>query len=176
MSIEDDRELSERLAIARGGLFVVPPAPAPTGVSGERARKLLECERWLRLTMKTRPPRSRKSPPIEPTAKQIRCAELIEHYMGLHHAPNTVYECTDAGIEVVFYRGSSFSTFDFDEMTRLTLLAHDMRVRVQVHTQGMHLALMLHARDREGRVSFRHPTIEDALAVHRRIFPEGWHE
>jgi len=64
----------------------------------------------------------------DPTPDQLRCVRLMDLWLGgLHHAPK-VREC-GFGIELLFQRGKSFSTFDFDELTKLVLLAHDLCVR-----------------------------------------------
>lgn len=56
------------------------------------------------------------------------------------------------------------STFDFDGLTRLVLLAHALCVRVSVSPCNMqYLEIMFHPRTREGYAYQRHPTMEEAV-------------
>jgi hypothetical protein len=57
------------------------------------------------------------------------------------------------------------STFDFDYLTRLVVLAHDRCVRVAIVSSApRRLGLTLHRRaGREGAMHERHPTIEEAV-------------
>lgn len=58
------------------------------------------------------------------------------------------------------------STFDFDHLTRLVILAHDECVRVSIAPRTFrHLGIsMWSGRSREGGMASRHPTIEQAVA------------
>jgi len=111
------------------------------------------------------------------TDEQLRCLRLVSQWLrGLHHAPDTVRPCTVDGIELVFHRGQSFASFDFDELTRLVFLAHDLCVRASIGSRGMHPLVMLHARDtRVGDSMTRHPTLEQVTAAwaerSRAVFP-----
>jgi hypothetical protein len=62
----------------------------------------------------------------------------------------------------VCYSGQ-MATYDFDELTRLVFLAHDCRVRVELRGAGLYL----HPRKRNGGMSERHPTVEQALSQWR---------
>jgi len=106
----------------------------------------------------------------DPTEAQLRCLRVAGIWLdGLHHMPDTVRMCTAHGIELVFHRGKTFSTFDFNDLTRLVFVAHDQCVRAEIGARGMHTAVMLHARDtRKGPMHARHPMIEQALAEWRR--------
>lgn len=57
------------------------------------------------------------------------------------------------------------ATFDGDALTRMVIVAHELccRVEVRPHNPG-HLLVCLWERDREGGMSERHPTIEQAIA------------
>jgi hypothetical protein len=97
------------------------------------------------------------------TDKQSQCYDLLcALFRGSHHLDGTIRECGE-GIEYIFF--GSMATWDFDELTRLVVLAHDRCIRAEVHpcTPQM-LRLFLHVRERTGSVSHRHPTIEDAMA------------
>lgn len=68
-------------------------------------------------------------------------------------------------------RSSGFSTWDFDQLTRLVIAAHDECVRVEVSPSNpKHIKITLWPRHgRNGSLSERHPTIEDAIADFRRV-------
>jgi hypothetical protein len=60
------------------------------------------------------------------------------------------------------------STYDFNGMTRLVLLAHDRCIRASIDTAGMKLRIRIHKRHtREGDMTERHPTIEEAITTIR---------
>lgn len=70
----------------------------------------------------------------------------------------------------VAIRPGNFATFDGSSLTQLVILAHDAAVRVNVGPAGPgRLALEFWPRRREGRMSERHPTIEDAVEQARAI-------
>jgi hypothetical protein len=66
------------------------------------------------------------------------------------------------------------STWDYNMLTRAVLMAHDRCIRfdVQPCTPKL-LRLVLHRRQREGGVSQRHPTIDEAIERYRRTEPSG---
>lgn len=108
-----------------------------------------------------------------------RCAELLRVWLGgLHHFPggDKALRATDWSTFFVLVRlkHKALSTFDGDSLTRLVFLAHDHAIRVDLHSEAMKsITLMLHPRPRDGSVMKRHPTIEEALAAHRRFHPEA---
>ena len=62
-------------------------------------------------------------------------------------------------------RNTTLSTFDFDHLTRLVILAHDRCIRVGVEPRTFrHLAISMFPRKVEGAMHDRHPTIEEAIA------------
>lgn len=66
--------------------------------------------------------------------------------------------------------GRDLSTFDFDHLTRLVILAHEECVRISIAPRAFrYLSIsMWSGRSREGDVASRHPTIEQAVADVRR--------
>ncbi len=108
-----------------------------------------------------------------------RCAELLRVWLGgLHHFPggDNALRATDWSRFFVEVRlkHKSLCTFDGDSWTRLVLLAHDHAIRVDLTSEAMKsITVMLHPREREGGIAKRHPTIEEALATHRRFHPEA---
>lgn len=105
--------------------------------------------------------------------EQWACACLFaDLFGGFHHLSGDVKANGD-GVELNQLT-SGLSTTDFDELTRLVFLAHDRRIRVSVLPSApRRLRLVAHQRPlREGNMAARHPTIETALAQHRRFWPE----
>jgi hypothetical protein len=97
------------------------------------------------------------------TDGQLRCYDLLcACYNGAHHVPN-IYACGN-GIRVAHH--GDMATFDGDMLTRLVVLAHDMAVRVEVVPSGpMRVGILLHPRQREGRMHERHPDLATALGA-----------
>lgn len=98
------------------------------------------------------------------TEAQRACFDLLcDVFHGEHHAPERIY---------TFGRGIKcnaeshrLSTFDFDYLTRLVVLAHDACVRVEIVSSGPgRIGLVLHKRaGRTGSSHDRHPTMEEAI-------------
>lgn len=65
----------------------------------------------------------------------------------------------------VVIRCHGWATFDFSELTRLVIAAHDACVRVQIEPRARdYLAVFLSPRDRDATgMASRHPTIEQAV-------------
>lgn len=104
------------------------------------------------------------------TDAQRACFDLLcEVFHGEHHAPDRIY-AFGRGIKCSAH--SHLSTFDFDYLTRLVVLAHDRCVRVEIVSSAPgRIGLVLHKRaGREGSVWDRHPTIEESIA---RIRPRA---
>lgn len=98
------------------------------------------------------------------TEDQRACfALLAKAFHGEHHVPPV--KQFGKGIKTNVYAGK-LATFDFDYLTRLVVLGHDRCIRVEI-TQGgpgMIGVALFRRHAREGRMSERHPTIEDAIA------------
>jgi len=98
------------------------------------------------------------------TEAQRVCFDLLcEVFHGEHHAPERIY-AFGRGIKCNA-ENHRLSTFDFDYLTRLVVLAHDACVRVEiVSTRPGRVGLVLHKRaGRTGSSYDRHPTIEEAI-------------
>lgn len=66
----------------------------------------------------------------------------------------------------------TLSTFDFAELTYLVVLCHDRCIRFSLAGNGpRHMEMLFHQRQREGSVSRRHPTMEDAIQSIRSSYP-----
>lgn len=92
-------------------------------------------------------------------------------FHGEHHIPGDVRPF-GRGWKVNCYSGR-LSTFDFNDLTRLVLLAHDRCVRVEIVQGGPgRIGVAIWQRhSRVGDFASRHPTIEQALADWRQQFP-----
>lgn len=96
------------------------------------------------------------------TDAQRECVGLLcRVFRGRHHVPARIYTC-GRGIKCNVRAG--LSTVDFDYLTRLVVLAHDMCIRVEIVSSGPgRVGVVLHKRQRYGDIYERHPTIEDAI-------------
>lgn len=104
---------------------------------------------------------------------QWACARLLaDLYGGFHHVPTNAIRQFGKGISISHYR-FHLATFDYDQLTRLVVLAHDRCIRAEVEGGGPgQLKIILHKRHhREGRMNERHPTLEDNVASIRRGMP-----
>lgn len=74
------------------------------------------------------------------------------------------------GVRFVLWR-PQLSTFDTDGLTTLVIGAHEQCIRVEISPVSFHhLAIEMHPRaTREGDISRRHPTIEQALERYRSV-------
>jgi hypothetical protein len=87
-------------------------------------------------------------------------------FYGEHHIPGEVTECGYGWKISSNY--IQLSTFDYNALTRLVLLAHDNCVRVDVSARGMNrLVISIYPRQRDGDMSKRHPTIEEHIPLIR---------
>lgn len=93
-------------------------------------------------------------------------AVLAKVYFGLHNVPGKIKDYSPQRIEITV--PCQFSTFDFDGLTRLVITAHDECVRASFRNgPPRQIVLMFHDRQREGGMSQRHPTIEQAIKTIR---------
>lgn len=68
----------------------------------------------------------------------------------------------------VVIRCTGWATFDFSELTRLVLVAHEESIRVDLAPKARdYMAVFFSPREREGSSMERHPTIEEAIARFR---------
>ena len=91
---------------------------------------------------------------------------------GLHNAYPSLLAKADWSSEhriSIAIRGE-LATYDFNLLTRLVVMCHDLCIRVSVSPHGpKHLQLMFHPRQREGGMSDRHPTIEEHIKTIREM-------
>jgi hypothetical protein len=65
------------------------------------------------------------------------------------------------------------STFDYSNLTKAVVIAHDRMIRFQIEPSGPRmLKFTAHKRHlREGRMYERHPTMEEAISNVRKQYP-----
>lgn len=97
------------------------------------------------------------------TENQQYCKNmLIAWAKGEHHLPD-IYPC-GSGIHINHY--GDLSTFDFDKLTRLVLLAHRDAVRIEITNSGPRMVrIIAHRRkhDAAACMSQRHPSLDDLI-------------
>ena len=85
---------------------------------------------------------------------------LNKVFGGLHHV--TPIKDYDYWAEVSIM--ASLSTTDFNNLTQLVIASHDECIRLEIECSGPRLLkLVFHKRERGGRISQSHPTMEQAL-------------
>jgi hypothetical protein len=99
---------------------------------------------------------------------QWECACMFADVVGGFHHVNAEFKPFGCGIRVSSSHGR-WATYDFSALTRIVILAHDRMIRVEVAPSGPRMIAfnMWKRHKREGGMSERHPTIEDAIAMHR---------
>lgn len=84
-------------------------------------------------------------------------------YGGHHHIPGLKVFPFGEGFFVKHDRGD-LATFDYDTLTSLVLLAHELCFRVSVMPHSVRvMKIAVFKRQREGSFSQRHPTIQQAI-------------
>lgn len=115
----------------------------------------------------------------QPSEAGLRVAVLLDEWHGLHHFDERSLRKVDWTnphyIMLVLDHHTSagqLATFDFSGLTNLVFLAHDHCIRVDIAPCNMtRFKILFHPRQRDGGMSQRHPTIENALAEWRKRHP-----
>lgn len=93
-------------------------------------------------------------------------AFFSEFYHGAHHIPGKV-KAFGRGWAVTHDRGD-LATYDYDQLTRLVIMAHDKCYRVGIMPYNFNsLKIAIWKRKRTGAMDERHPTMEDAILSYR---------
>lgn len=101
---------------------------------------------------------------------QFECYKfLADIHNGFHHMFGKVHNW-GTGIKLNSTCSNHLATFDYNNLTRLVVLAHDKMIRVEIVPSGPNMiGIVCHKRkSREGRMYERHPTIEDAIKTIRK--------
>lgn len=92
-----------------------------------------------------------------------------EFYQGEHHIPGKVKEF--GGGWVVNHDRGDLATYDYNQLTKLVFMAHEKCIRVSVMPcSPRHLKIAIWKRQREGGMSERHPTLQQAI---ESFFPKA---
>ncbi len=92
---------------------------------------------------------------------------FIEFFHGEHHFPSTM---KPFGSGWCINSKRNLSTYDGDDLTRLVFMAHNHAFRVELQSAGIAgIKIIIHKRQREGRLFERHPTIEQAIQRETRV-------
>ncbi len=89
-------------------------------------------------------------------------------FAGIYHIDDSVLSKGavwdhDAYVRITLGR-KDLSTYDSNILTRLVIACHDLAIRMEINPcNGHYIELLFHPRLREGGVSRRHPTIEEAI-------------
>lgn len=99
---------------------------------------------------------------------QFECYKMLcDIFGGSHHVYDKVYSAAENGIYIdcdVAFLGGGFATYDFNGLTYAVLLAHDRAIRFDISPKSNRkLRLYFHKRGRDGKISQRHPTIDEAI-------------
>lgn len=100
------------------------------------------------------------------TPEQWLCFEMLcDLFYGAHHVSGKVKPCGDSGIEINTRAVNTFASFDFNNLTRAVVMAHDRAIRFGIDPSGPGmLRLSLHYRgNRDGLMHVRHPTLESHI-------------
>ena len=102
------------------------------------------------------------------TDDQWECAQMFADVVGGFHHVRGKIKAHGRGIKVSDY-GSRWATWDFNSLTRLVVLAHDRMIRAEVVPSGPQMIgfALWKRHSREGGMDQRHPTMEDAVVMHR---------
>lgn len=111
---------------------------------------------------------------IQPSPLGIAVADILGLvYYGIYHLEGCHLEKVNWAhpdyIRIQLRRGMDLASYDFNELTKLVALAHDLCIRVQIGGHGMNaLRLSFSPRDRDSdSMMRRHPTMDEALAAIR---------
>jgi hypothetical protein len=90
-----------------------------------------------------------------------------ELFYGEHHIPSEVKQYGQ-GFAITTNRGN-FATTDFNNLTRLVLMAHEKCIRAEITGSNKFgsITIAIWKRQREGGISQSHPTIEQAIEKYR---------
>lgn len=105
---------------------------------------------------------------------QFECYQLLgDLFYGFHHVNTQAVKEHGAGIAYSHY--GELSTFDFDHLTRLVMMAHDRSIRASIGPSGPgQIKIILHKRhSRNGRMFERHPTWEEITEKRKAKDGEG---
>lgn len=102
---------------------------------------------------------------------QYNCFRLLGYLFGGFHHVFNVKKC---GLGISIISADDLATFDFNRLTTLVFLAHDMCIRASVDRNSKGVKICLWQRERKGGYSKRHPTLGQALEIYRESYSDAW--
>lgn len=106
------------------------------------------------------------------TPAQVECINLLADVFGGQHNMHGKIDHAGDGIVYTFAGDGGLSTFDSNRLTTAVFLAHDRCIRLDISpASSRHLRIYAHKRQPAGSITQRHPTMEQAIAMHRRYYP-----
>jgi acyl-CoA-binding protein len=105
----------------------------------------------------------------EHLTKEEATSFFAEFYHGEHHIPRGGVKDFGYGWVIKHDRGD-LATYDYDQLTRLVLMAHDKCIRVSIMPYNFNsVKIAIWKRKREGGMSERHPAIEHVLETYNQM-------
>lgn len=104
------------------------------------------------------------------TDDQWECCKMIfDLVSGEHHLYSKI---KPFGMGICYNTANGFATFDFNVMTIAVFMAHDrcIRLSVQAAYNKMIKLCLWKRHKREGQITERHPTLEEAIEDYRKYF------
>lgn len=102
------------------------------------------------------------------TEDQWECFEMLcDLFYGAHHIIGKIQPSGERGIIINSTNcRNRFGSYDYDNLTRAVVMAHDRMIRFAIEPSGPNmLRLVLHKRHkRDGDMTEKHPSLEDAVA------------
>ena len=94
-----------------------------------------------------------------PTEDQEYCRKAFSRWVGGDHHLPKVYEW---GLGICISVHGDLSTFDWDRLTYLVLIAHRYHIRIEIGSSGPRaVRIIAHRRKSEGTLSVRHPGLSE---------------
>jgi hypothetical protein len=120
----------------------------------------------------------RKNPDRKLSGLGVKVADFLgEWQFGIYHLSQKELFKVDWSnshhIELSMF-SSAMSTFDYNDLTRLVFLAHEMALRVQLSpSTHNHMRILFHERTHgpsDGK-TLHHPTLDEAINLFRQTYP-----
>lgn len=93
-------------------------------------------------------------------------------FRGIYHISRELKRAQFDGFNFTFCHYGVVATYDFDELTRMVICAHDLCLRLEVSAAApKYLRISLSQRTPDGDYYHRHPTIEEAVVNLRNTYP-----
>lgn len=118
--------------------------------------------------------RNKELKPTAMTAAQLECYRLwCDFRFGENHVVEMFIGWNLGILCIMPGSGWALASYDYNELTRLVVLAHDRGIRVEVRTHGTKLAVALNKRERNtGSMMTQHPELDAHVTQIRKDFDQ----